>query len=140
MASIGWTDSVGAAVLSNGLPAPADRFRDWVPKPVGIGPVHHALGSGTRHTFRFRRDRGATFALEEIPHTSLDLIYRLIEHLDDGGTVTVTTGDAAARVYVAQQSPESALPVPEYDRRMGTYRCRFDLMNTGAERMLCIYP
>jgi hypothetical protein len=45
--SISFTDDTGFVSITNGFPVPGDRFRGWKPLVSPIGPLHHALGTGT---------------------------------------------------------------------------------------------
>lgn len=139
--SLQWTDGTGAATLDNGKPVPGDRFADWRPIPVSVARPVTGLGTGTRHEWRFRTDYGASFRLDYIVNTDLDLVDRLLLHLYGGGTVTVNTGDSASRTYTAKLAPDSdpTLQMME-DRALLEYSLSLSLINTAAAPMLCEYP
>ena len=140
-ASITWTDTA-ARTLDNGLHAPGGWFAGWTPFARSVGPRAHALGTGIPHKYEFRTDYGARFRLEHILPTSHGLVLRLIEHLENGGVVTVNTGDAASRSYAECYLAEG------YDlrgvfemtnRRAFEFTLSLELINAGGEFMLCLY-
>jgi hypothetical protein len=101
MAHVAFTDATGAATLSNGRPAPADRFADWQPLWQQIGPRRVAGATGDTYGFPLRTDHGARFRIPDLPAASLDVAVRLKAYLEgtDAPRVSVVTGDAAARTY-----------------------------------------
>lgn len=141
MASISWTDGTGAATLTNGLPAPASRFRGWTPAPEVVGDLDEALGTGTLYAFTFRSDYQARFRLERIPNASQALLERLLRHLKGAGTVSVTTDDAASRTYATCQMVKDAPPELAFDARTRTWALTLTLRNVAGSPapMLCIY-
>lgn len=141
MAAIAWTDAIGAASLTNGVPVPGDRFRTWLPVSRPVGAIATSLGTGQRYMFAFRTDRMAGFTLAEIPMASLALVVRLIAHLEGGGTVSVTTGDNASRVYATCGLAEGAEPqLTQQDATNLTYALSLTLVNLGStDPMLCDY-
>jgi hypothetical protein len=138
--SLQWTDASGAATLTNGKPAPGDRFTAWTPFTAPIGPRYAALGTGVLFSWAHRIDYGASFQLVEIPRTSLDLVMRLVRHLIAGGVVTVNTGDSAARVYSAGLRPETEPRLERSDRQNIEYTLSLELINRTGADMLCTYP
>lgn len=139
-ASITWTDGIGLAVLMNGKPR--GRFASWSPRTVDPGPGDHELGSGQRHKFAFGARYCATFGLDQIPSSSLGLVDRLANWLDNGGTVTVVTGDGVNGPYDCCLMQGAELPAPELsDRVFVEYTVQFALMrNDGVQAsMLCAY-
>lgn len=141
MASIDWTDSTGAASLTNGHTGRLARFQGWTPLPATIADDAEAL-TGTRYAFVFAQCYDATFRLELIPDASVPTVARLIRHLLNAGTVSVTTGDTAARVYATCQAPIDAPPVLEMtDRALREWTLTLTLRNTAAApgEMLCTY-
>jgi hypothetical protein len=91
MSSLAWTDSIGAATLSNGKAAPGTRFGLWTPRRRPVGPSVVAMGTGVTHRFEFRRDDTVSLEIAAIPNTKLDEMRRLKAHLLSGGTVAVTS-------------------------------------------------
>lgn len=106
MASISFTDSVGAATLTNDYPAPADRFGNWTPMTRPVGDSVTTLASGALVMVRHRTDYGAAFELAGIPVKAssgganlVAIADRLVAHLLSGGTCSVATGDAGSHTY-----------------------------------------
>lgn len=141
MASISWTDDSGPATLENAhAGTPASRFAMWQPRSRSIGEKKEALADGQRHSFRFRADHGATFELRDIPESHMELMLRLSEHLDDGGTITVNTGDGASRSYTCCLAPGSEPPDPQLsDETLLWYTMAFNVITPSGGPMLCIY-
>jgi hypothetical protein len=136
--SIAFTDAIGAAVLTNGKPWPASRFRNWRPDSVIVGPRGTMLGSGDVAAFQFRRDYVTTFELDKLEPSTLETFDRLKAHLIGGGSCTVTTGDNAERVYTCKLKPGTE-PSTTYDAGKVRYTAKLDLKNTAAEFMTCDY-
>jgi len=131
-----------ARTLSNGRPAPADRFSGWAPRSRPIGPRSHAMADGALHAFVFRWDYGATFELRGIPAAQMATMERLVRHLATGGTIVVNTGDIASRSYTVGLAPGAEPPDPALsDARQLTYTMSFAVINRAASPgpMLCIY-
>lgn len=147
MARLLFTDEIGSAVLDNGLTTVAGgvagRFRDWMPTKRPVGAARHALGTGQRYHFRFRREFGARFRLAEIPQHQLPTAVRLIAHLEDGGTVQVDTGDAEGRVYATCGMAADQPPTIELgDATQRTYVLTLAVINLASgvtAPMLCEY-
>lgn len=62
-----FTDGIGAAVLHNGKPAPANRASNWKPSPMPVGDSANRQSDGALTLFRYRDDFGCTFDLTQIP-------------------------------------------------------------------------
>lgn len=148
MAQIQFTDSVGAATLRNGLPAPADRFAGWTPMTRPVGDVRHGLSTGTRYLFRYRTDYGVSFRLEEIParQTSglyyVDIADRLVAHLLSGDTCSVQPEDGTGTVYATCGLLEGTTPTLELTDRGGLlYTLSLALVNLAGSpvRMVARY-
>jgi hypothetical protein len=142
MASISFTDEVGAAALTNGVPAPGDRFTGWTPMTRPVGPRETSRGTGRLFRFVFRRDYGARLTLGEIPQASLDVADRLVAFLLAGGVVSVDTGDSDGNVYATcVLAPETEPELAMEDRHDLTYSLSLALVNVAAApvRMLCNY-
>lgn len=103
--TITFTDTVGAATLKNGKPAPGDRFSNWVPMSRPVGDVAYRLSDGAMTRVLIRTDYGASFEVRGIPIALVggvrlvEIADRLILHLLKGGTCAVLTGDASASSY-----------------------------------------
>lgn len=103
--TITFTDTVGAASLTNGKTSPGDRFANWVPltRPVGATSVRQSDGAITM--FLLRTDYGASFELRNIPIAAVSAVRnvevadRLIAHLLKGGQCVVNTGDSGSASY-----------------------------------------
>lgn len=146
MAYITFTDSVGAAQLDNGLRSVSggvgSRFSGWLTQQYPVGAREVSLGTGMTYMFRFRTDYSASFSIEHIPSTSLDVVARLVSHLLQGGTCSVYTEDSAARSYVTCGLAPGADPqVSMEDRNDMWYRLDLTLINLAASptSMLCQY-
>jgi hypothetical protein len=137
--SISFTDAAGFATLTNGYPAPGDRFAAWEMDSPIVGPEEEAL-AGTLYVWEFRADYLASFELHDIPQDHVATALRLIRHLNRAGEVTVNTGDALGRFYVCQKAkgtqPELSRPDPQSLRRI----LKLTLRNTADADMLCLWP
>jgi hypothetical protein len=137
--SLEFNDGV-PATLTNGYPAPGDRFAGWQMDSPLKGVEAEALADGTLHVFEFHAKYHASFELRDIPQDQVAVALRLIRHLNRGGEVTVNTGDADANVYVCQKvagsSPELGKPDPRTLRRT----LKLTLRNTEDEDLLCLWP
>lgn len=143
MASITFNDGA-SATLDNGLISTASgvgsRFASWTPFTRRVGERATTLATGASFAFTFRIDYGATFQMRELPNTTQSVAMRLIRHLQGGGTCTVTTGDAAARVYMnCSIDPEGDVTLEFQDATYLTYTMNLALINLSAADMLCIY-
>lgn len=146
MAYITFTDAIGSAQLDNGLRSVAGgvgaRFSNWVPASRPIGSSEVSLGTGQTYMFRFRTDYTASFSIEHIPCTSLDVVTRLVVHLLQGGVCAVYTEDTASRSYATcGLAPGSDPQVSIEDRAEMWYRLDLSLINLAASpaTMLCTY-
>lgn len=143
MASITFNDGT-SATLDNGLTGVASgvgsRFASWTPFTRRIGERAVTLATGASFAFTFRIDYGATFELRDLPNTTQSVALRLIRHLQGGGTCTVTTGDAAARVYTTCGiDPEGDVSLAFQDAAYLTYTMSLSLINLSGADMLCQY-
>jgi hypothetical protein len=132
-------DSEGLETLTNGYPAPGDRFAAWQTLSPIVGPEDESL-AGTLYVWEFRADYLASFELHDIPQDQVAIAMRLIRHLNRAGEVTVRTGDAEDRTYVCQKakgsSPELGKPDPRTLRRT----LKLTLRNTEEADLLCLWP
>jgi hypothetical protein len=135
-----FTDTIGTEILTNGYPAPGDRFSAWKTDAPVEGPEAEELGSGTLHKYEFHTKYVASFELRDIPQDQWEVADRLVRHLNRAGTVTVYTGDVADRTYTCQKlkgtNPELGPP----DRYTLRRNLKLTLRNTEAAVMLCIWP
>jgi len=143
MATITFTDGTGAVTLDNATTSVSlgvgSRFADWTPFQKPIGPRVPALGTGVPYQFRFRTDYGASFSMTDIPNTKMSDMLRCQEWLLRGNSVTVNTGDNAARSYTAYLAPDGDVSITLQDKNVLLYSMSFTLINGSAAAMLCIY-
>lgn len=142
MASLVFTDDIGSVTLTNGKPAPADRFSNWVPTSASVGDAAEREGDGAIVMLVVREDWGATFELRKIPVTQVDLADRLSRHLKRGGTCTVNTGDSASRSYATCGLASGAKPsITQADARNQEYTLALALVNLASSptQMICRY-
>lgn len=147
MASISFND--GAAwVLTNGKPAPADRFANWTEMPNPFGDDARRQADGRLTKIRLRDDFGASFELRQIPvklnggQRLVDIAGRLIYHLKNGGLCSVATGDVDANVYANCQLMDGTTPnLTLADKANLEYTLSLALVNVDAvpARMVCHY-
>lgn len=146
--SISFTDTIGAATLTNGKPFPGDRFANWTPlsRPFGESASRQSDGRITR--FRLRDDFGASFELRGIPVRTtgalrlVDIADRLVYHLLNGGTCTVNTGDAESNSYATcSLMPETEPQLQLSDPQALEYTLSVSLLNVAGSpvRMVCHY-
>lgn len=143
MASITFNDGT-SATLDNGLTSTAggvgSRFASWTPFTRRVGERAVTLATGASFDFTFRIDYGATFQMRDLPNSTQSVALRLIRHLQGGGTCTVTTGDAASRVYTTCSiDPNGDVTLEFQDATFLTYSMSFSLINLGGADMLCLY-
>jgi hypothetical protein len=138
--SLEWDDDQGAGTLTNGYPAPGDRFAGWEMDSPLQSVEAETLADGTVHVFEFHAKYHVTFELRDIPQDQVASALRLIRHLNRGGEVTVNTGDAASRTYTCQKvkgsQPSLGKPDPNTLRRT----LKLTLRNTDTDDMVCIWP
>jgi hypothetical protein len=130
---IDFTDATGAASLSNTRPVPLDRFANWTPRSVPIGPSETALGTGQKYAFVFRDDHMASFEIRGIPNTQMAIMLRLERHLEAGGQVSVTTGDALGSVYATCcLAPDQHPSITLSDSQNLEYAFQVSLLNVAG--------
>jgi hypothetical protein len=128
-----------AAVLSNTRPVPFDRFSEWVPDTVDIGPLGVPVGTGVTNVFILRTDYVARTELRNIPDTVLPIAVRLKRHLERGGTVTLNTGDAGHPTYTARIRPGTQVSIEPNDAQRRLFTVKIEFKNTAAADLLCEY-
>jgi hypothetical protein len=100
MASIAFTDTIGAVTITNGRSAPADRFANWIPITAMDGARRQGPGMDAPAAFILREHYGVQLEFPYIPATEFAKLDRLKRHLEyRGGSCSLTTGDNANRVY-----------------------------------------
>lgn len=142
MASLSWTDSVGSASLDNSEPEPSSRFASWTVLADDMADSAEGLGDGVVYAFTFGARYGATFTLPYIPNASQALLARFERHAKNGGVFTVTTDDAASRVYATCQVPKGATIDKQYDPVLRVWALTLTVRNVAPAptEMLCLYP
>ena len=144
MASITFTDTDGTVTLDNGMTGFAgglgSRFAGWTPYQRPIGPAATALGTGRITRFVFRTDFGASFQMRDIPNTAFGTMLRLQAHLMNGGIITVSTQDVAARTYTnVGMAPDSEVTIEQQDATALLYAMGFTVINLSGAAMICEY-
>jgi hypothetical protein len=140
--SISWVDDDGAATLTNSKPTPGDRFANWNPRSVPFGDSEWDLGTADLDVFEYREDHSASFDLVGIPYNSLDLLLRLQNHLESGGTVSVTSGDTLGSTYpTCGLAPETEVTFELSDKTTLEYTLSVSLLNVATPRiaMVAVY-
>ncbi len=133
-------DDDGPVVLTNGLPAPGDRFSGWQPLTDPVGPIHHALGTQIPYKWVHAEKEGAKFALENIPPTLQRDCLRLCRWLKKGGLVQVYTGDSESNTYLNCYVWPGSTPELSPVNRDLKHTLTLALLNADAEPMVCIWP
>lgn len=126
MAYISFNDGETRVVRSV-TPAPGDRFRDWVPTPIIIGPRHHALGSGIPYVVEHRTDYKVQFSIHQIRPADLANVVRLARWVGLGGIVSIFTEDLSGRAYQAYMGEGDDPPMlsPPDDEYLHDLQCSF---------------
>ena len=133
--SIAFNDGSGTTTITSPVP----RLGNWTPLATPIGPNAVALGSGIAEQWAHRTDYGASFELANVPASSLADLQRLRLWLLNGNTMTVSTNDLAARSYTVQLKEGSAAPSWVLDRALLEYTVSFEVVNTSAAPLTCVY-
>lgn len=148
MASITFTDGIGSATLTNGKPAPGDRFANWVEKPVPFGDSARRQSDGLLTKLRLRDDFGCSFDLTQIPVATtggqrlVDIAARLVYWLQNGGTCAVNTADNESNSYATCALMDGTTPsLVLSDKRNLEYTLTLSLVNVAGSpaRMVCHY-
>lgn len=144
--SITFTDSIGAATLTNGKSYPASRFSDWTPITRPYGQMVHRQSDQTPTFFRLGTIYGASFELRLIPQRTVSgsrlvtIADRLCAHLLNGGSCTVNTGDTDTASYTGCYAMPDAPPVLRItDPNQLEYALSLTLFNPAGTRMTCYY-
>lgn len=146
--TITFTDSIGAATLSNGKPTPGDRFGNWVPQSKPIGDSVNRMSDLALMMFKTADSYGATFELSQIPVATsggnrlVDIAARLVYHLQNGGTCAVNTGDVEANSYATcGLMPGTTPSLTLSDRQSLEYTLSLALINLAGSpvAMVCHY-
>lgn len=133
LASISFTDALGVVSVTNTLPEPGDRFANWTPDAMAIGPAAVGLGNGLIYQWPFRDDYLVSLELPAIPNTEFDKLLRLQTHLLDGYLVAVACENVMASTFaICGLAPET---VPEIEMTDST-----NLEYTFRVRLLGLNP
>lgn len=133
-------DADGPVTLTNGCPAPGDRFTGWEPMSDPEGPLHHALGTQIPYKYTHAEKEGASFSLAYIPQSSVRDCLRLIRWLKKGGVVSVYTGDSESNIYpTCYLWPGSTPKLSPPNRQDLRHTLTLALLNADAEPMVCIW-
>lgn len=130
-----FTDDVGAAVLYANVPT----LGNVAPDVVKIGDGVEALANGARYFFEFRRDYLAEVTVAPLGPNQLVTALRLKEHLLEGGTCTLMTGDKDYAVYTCRLAPGTDPVVALTDRQTLDYEFRAVLKNTADAALTVRY-
>lgn len=109
-----------------------------------VGESANPQASAQRTLFRFRTDWAVRFSLPKISSagatSKLAIATRLAAHLNNGGSCTVNTGDAASSSYTMVLSAGATAGEPRLtDRENMEYTADFDLTSTGVAIPVCRY-
>lgn len=144
--SIVFTDDTGAATLTNSKPFPANRFDDWTPIPVVNGALVHRQSDMTPTRFKTSVVRGVSFSLSKIPQRTssavrlVGIAERLMEHLQNGGSVTVNTGDTSTSSYSGLYLAPGTVPsLVLSDSNQLEYTLTLALFSPAGTRLTCYY-
>jgi hypothetical protein len=141
MASITFTDSVGAVTLTNGRAAPGDRFASWTPTVFRVADRRFALGTGIAYEYLFRQDFLASFSIDGLPATQLENVSRFVRHAQQGNTFSVNTGDNSARTYTCRLAEGAEIALAMTDPTFVEYRMDVTVSNASSPKvfMPCEY-
>jgi hypothetical protein len=141
MASITFTDSVGAVTLSNGRTAPGNRFSGWTPTVSRVADRRFALGTGVPYEYLFREDFLASFSIEGLPATQLENVARFTRHAQQGNTFTVNTTDNSSRTYTCILAEGADVGLSMTDPTFVEYRMEVTVSNASSPKvfMVCEY-
>lgn len=144
--SISFTDSIGAATLTNGKPFPANRFDNWTPITRPYGDLVHRQSDMTPSSFRLGTVYGCSFELSKIPQRTTDtfryvtIADRLIAHLLNAGSCTVNTGDSDTASYSSLYLMPGLQPsLTLVDPNQLEYTLSLALFSPAGTRLVCHY-
>lgn len=106
---------------------------------MSVGHFEVALGTGVTSKFEFREDYTVTFEVHNLRPAQLTVALRLKAHLLNGGTCTVTVGDAAGNVYTCRLAPGTVPSIRLVDPQLVEYAMTLALKNTAAAVLLASY-
>lgn len=133
-ASITWTDATGTDSLST-FPGVPQRFNNWTPNYVPVGPKAVGLGTGQTFVFPFRNDLTVALEIAPLAGTYLDLALRLKLHLLDGGSVVVSTTNFMSTYFeTCILAPKTEPQISFLDSTMMEYSFAVILKSGGGLR------
>lgn len=132
MASITFTDGVGAVTLENNRTGPGSRFKGWTPTINRVSDTRTALGTGVRYEYLFREDSLAAFSLEGLPATQLENVARFVRWAATGNTFTVNTTDNSNRVYTCRLAEGATVDVTMTDATFLEYTMQTTVANAST--------
>jgi hypothetical protein len=135
MATITFTDSVGAATIANQAAAPGNRLSNWTPTLNKVADRRFALGTGIAFEYVFREDFLASFTLEGLPATELEKVSRLVRHAQAGNTFVINTMDNSARSYTVRMAEGSEIDVSMTDRTFCEYSLSMTVANANSPKV-----
>jgi hypothetical protein len=143
--SITFTDSIGAATLTNGKNFPGNRFSNWNPMTKVYGDTKHRQSDMVPTHFNLGTMYGASFELRMIPERTTSAVRlvtiadRLIVHLMKGGSCVVNTGDSDTSSYsTCYLFPDTEPSLVLADPNMLEHTLSLAVFNTST-RMVCNY-
>ena len=141
MGYLAWTDSDGAATLSNLKARPARRFTSWTPDVDRVSDRRTALGSGIVYEFLYRKDYVATLRIDHLPVTQSALFLRFKDFAMQGCEFYVYTEDAQDRVYLCRLRPGTAPTMEMSSSPQLEYSVTVDVMSAEDTPvpLLCHY-
>ncbi len=134
-ATIVFTDTAGAATLT---PTGLGYLKGFLPDAMDIGPNRATL-DGSIYQFAFRTDYTASVEISPVRPADLAVVQRLKRHLMAGNSVTLNTGDGAARSYTCKLAPETTPEISFRDQRLFDYAFRCVLRNTVSSPLHADY-
>lgn len=124
MATIGFNDGSGYANLRGVFAAPFDRFRNFTPTRLPVGPLVTSIGTGRSVQWRYRLEYRVSLTLPHLSarvasgESSLVRAGRLVAYLIDGGAVDLAVEDDISTANVVSwlapgSTPEIVLDDPQ---------------------------
>lgn len=135
MATITFTDSVGAVSISNGHAAPGNRLSDWTPTLNKVADRRFALGTGIAFEYVFREDFLASFSLIGLPATELEKVSRLVRYAQAGNTFVINTMDNSARSYTVRLAEGGAIDLTMTDPTFLEYTLQMTVANASSPKV-----
>ena len=135
MATITFTDSVGAVSISNEHAAPGNRLSDWTPTLNKVADRRFALGTGIAFEYVFREDFLASFSLVGLPATELEKVSRLVRYSQAGNTFVINTMDNSARSYTVRLAEGGAIDLTMTDSTFLEYTLQMTVANASSPKV-----